>query len=93
MKTVEGQRGNGDASALCENCHKDAMKNFPTSKHAGAGVTCVNCHLDFDCSKNYIEDIGESAPDHNFKPTIIRATNVMINACARTSRRGSLDQY
>jgi hypothetical protein len=74
MKTVEGQRGNGDASALCENCHKDAMKNFPTSKHAGAGVTCVNCHLNFDINSKEItvENIGEAhkAPDHNFKPTI-----------------------
>jgi hypothetical protein len=50
------------------------MANFPTSKHAAAGVTCVNCHLGFDINaeKASAEDIGEAhkAPDHNFKPTI-----------------------
>jgi predicted CXXCH cytochrome family protein len=74
MKTIEGESEMSDASALCANCHKDAMANFPTSKHAAAGVTCVNCHLGFDINaeKASAEDIGEAhkAPDHNFKPTI-----------------------
>ena len=75
MKTVEGEADTtGDASPLCANCHKDAMKNFPTSKHAEAGVSCVNCHLDFDINATDVsaDDIGAAhkAPDHNFKPTI-----------------------
>ena len=64
-----------DASALCENCHKDAMKNFPTSKHAEAGVTCVNCHLGFKASDQETttdQDFGtvHMAPDHSFLPSL-----------------------
>ncbi|NOT05560.1 MAG: hypothetical protein HOP27_13270 [Anaerolineales bacterium] len=77
MKTIEGAEGvveTGDASPLCANCHKDAMTNFPTSKHAAANVTCVNCHLGFDVNAEGLtaEDIGEAhkAPDHNFMPSI-----------------------
>ena len=74
MKTVEGATNTGDASELCANCHKDAMKNFPTSKHAEAGVTCVNCHLGFNINSSgmdgqSIED-AHKAPDHNFQPSL-----------------------
>ena len=48
MKVVGSSASDADASALCENCHKDVMKNFPLSQHAQAGVTCVNCHLGFN---------------------------------------------
>jgi predicted CXXCH cytochrome family protein len=73
MKTVAGSATTDtDASALCENCHKDAMKNFPTSKHAAAGVTCVNCHLGFNVNPEAGEDLGavHQAPDHSFLPSL-----------------------
>ena len=74
MKKIEGETNAVDASSLCANCHKDAMKNFPTSKHAEAGVTCVNCHLGFKVSApgmrgGSIED-AHKAPDHSFEPTL-----------------------
>jgi predicted CXXCH cytochrome family protein len=70
MKTVAGVSGDQpDASALCANCHKDAMKNFPTSKHAQAGVTCVNCHLDFNAKDKTFED-AHKIPDHDFLPSL-----------------------
>jgi predicted CXXCH cytochrome family protein len=79
MKKVAGSPANApDASALCENCHKDAMKNFPTSKHATAGVTCVNCHLGFNVgtqNKNALDfDAIHQAPDHSFLPTLDTCT-------------------
>jgi predicted CXXCH cytochrome family protein len=74
MKTIEGAAPSDDASPLCANCHKDAMKNFPTSKHAAAGVTCVNCHLGFNVGKKdtVATDFASvhKAPDHNFLPTL-----------------------
>jgi predicted CXXCH cytochrome family protein len=74
MKTVAGSPSNAeDASALCENCHKDAMKNFPTSKHATAGVTCVNCHLGFnvgDEKSNGDFSTIHQIPDHSFVPSL-----------------------
>jgi len=72
MRTVAGtDNKTGDASDLCENCHKDAMKNFPASKHAEAGVTCVNCHLGFNiASKNESLTDAHRAPDHNFIPSL-----------------------
>jgi len=74
MKTIEGAPATSDASALCANCHKDAMKNFPTSKHAAAGVTCVNCHLGFNVGEKdaAVTDFATAhkAPDHNFLPTL-----------------------
>lgn len=70
MKQVVGVRGTTtDASALCINCHKDAMKNFPTSKHAQAGVTCVNCHLGFNAKDKSFEQTHQ-APDHDFLPSL-----------------------
>ena len=74
MKVIPGSTNTSDASDLCINCHKDAMKNFPTSKHAEAGVTCVNCHLGFNVgnqdasSTDFINT--HKAPDHNFLPTL-----------------------
>jgi predicted CXXCH cytochrome family protein len=73
MKTVEGATSTVDASDLCQNCHKDAMKNFPSSKHAEAGVTCVNCHLGFtgtsaNTAKNFAD--AHKAPNHSFMPTL-----------------------
>lgn len=76
MKTVVGtvRITNGDASALCENCHKDSMKNFPTSKHAEAGVTCVNCHLGFNVVQQNTNSVDfgtvHRAPDHSFLPSL-----------------------
>ncbi len=70
MKLVAGVRvTQPDASALCSNCHKDAMKNFPISKHARAEVTCVNCHLGFNAKDNSFEGIHK-APDHDFLPSL-----------------------
>ena len=74
MKTVVGSSQNAkDASALCENCHKDAMKNFPTSKHATAGVTCVNCHLGFNVGNQAANgdfSAVHQVPDHSFIPSL-----------------------
>lgn len=75
MKTVAGSATtDADASALCENCHKDAMTNFPTSKHAAAGVTCVNCHLGFNVPNANDASVDLSkvhqAPDHSFLPSL-----------------------
>jgi predicted CXXCH cytochrome family protein len=75
MKTVAGvPTTSSDASALCENCHKDAMKNFPTSTHAEAGVTCVQCHLGFNVGNQTISATdfmtAHKAPDHSFMPTL-----------------------
>lgn len=76
MKTIAGTTfiSNSDASALCENCHKDAMQNFPTSKHAAAGVTCVNCHLGFNVGNQNAGTAdfatNHQAPDHSFVPSL-----------------------
>jgi predicted CXXCH cytochrome family protein len=74
MKTVEGTQSALDASNLCANCHKDAMNNFPTSKHAEAGVTCVNCHLGFNITSATADATdfvnAHKAPDHSFKATL-----------------------
>jgi predicted CXXCH cytochrome family protein len=72
MKTVSGELGPvADASDLCMNCHTDAMQNFPTSKHAEAGVTCVNCHLGFNVPGDHSSfDEMHKAPDHNFTPSL-----------------------
>ena len=79
MKTVAGAPlGSADASDLCENCHKDAMKNFPTSVHAQVGVTCVNCHLGYNvvnrtsASTDFVT--AHKAPDHSFKPSLDTCT-------------------
>jgi len=70
MKTAPGVTvAPADASDLCINCHKDAMKNFPTSKHAQAGVTCVNCHLGFN-AKDKTFETAHKAPDHDFLPSL-----------------------
>ncbi len=70
MKSVAGVRvSQPDASGLCSNCHKDAMKNFPTSKHAKAEVTCVNCHLGFSVKDKNFEETHR-APDHSFLPSL-----------------------
>jgi len=47
------------------------MQNFPTSKHAEAGVTCVNCHLGFNVGDQNV-DFGKvhAAPDHSFLPSL-----------------------
>ena len=77
MKTIKGAdvSANQDASYLCANCHKDAMKNFPTSTHAEAGVTCVNCHLGFNINGNETTSTASfdeihQAPDHSFVATV-----------------------
>jgi predicted CXXCH cytochrome family protein len=78
MKSVEGSQNALDASDLCANCHKDAMNNFPTSKHAEAGVTCVNCHLGFNVTNTTADATdfvsAHKAPDHSFKPTLDTCT-------------------
>jgi predicted CXXCH cytochrome family protein len=74
MKSVQGAQNAQDASDLCANCHKDAMNNFPTSKHAEAGVTCVNCHLGFNVGSETADATdfvnAHKAPDHSFIPTL-----------------------
>jgi len=83
MKTVSGAPStSADASGLCENCHKDAMQNFPTSKHAEAGVTCVNCHLGFNVGQpvNPADFISaHKAPDHSFMPSLSICTTCHSN--------------
>ncbi len=63
-----------DASGLCENCHKDVMKNFPLSQHAQAGVTCVNCHLGFNIKDPTVAPVdftmSHKAPNHQFTPSL-----------------------
>ena len=73
MKYLPDVEMGSDASSLCANCHKDAMKNFPTSKHAEAGVTCVNCHLGFNAKTDsgalsFID--AHKAPNHTFLPSL-----------------------
>jgi predicted CXXCH cytochrome family protein len=79
MKTVAGVPNPGmDASDLCINCHKDAMQNFPTSKHAEAGVTCVNCHLGFNVGQSTTPTdfiSAHRAPDHSFMPSLTTCTS------------------
>ena len=74
MKSVAGSQNSMDASDLCANCHKDAMNYFPTSKHAEAGVTCVNCHLGFNVNNAAASATdfanAHKAPDHSFLPTL-----------------------
>ncbi len=75
MKTVAGDTSSsGDASSLCENCHKDAMKNFPISTHAKEGVTCVECHLGFHVDPQTASAADfvtlHAAPDHSFIPIL-----------------------
>jgi predicted CXXCH cytochrome family protein len=73
MKSVAEEGSvNADASDLCANCHKEAMQNFPTSKHAEVGVTCVNCHLGFNVGSTDLMDFVSThkAPDHSFVPTL-----------------------
>ncbi len=84
MKTVAGTKTtSSDASDLCANCHKDAMKNFPTSKHAEAGVTCVNCHLGFNVGASNVNPLdfvnAHKAPDHSFKPTLDTCNTCHVN--------------
>jgi predicted CXXCH cytochrome family protein len=84
MKTVGAALpARADASALCENCHKDAMKNFPTSTHAQAGVTCVNCHLGFNVGTQLGKQTdfvtSHSAPDHKFMPSVSTCTACHAN--------------
>lgn len=55
-----------DASALCENCHKDVAQNAEFSIHANAGATCVTCHI--GTSKG--ADDFHKVPDHDFKPKL-----------------------
>jgi len=82
MRTVADATSTGDASDLCQNCHKDAMQNFPSSKHAEAGVTCVNCHLGFimgatDTPADFAD--AHKAPNHSFMPTL-----TTCNSCHST---------
>jgi predicted CXXCH cytochrome family protein len=83
MKHITGQVVGTDASALCENCHKDAMQNFPLSKHAQADVTCVNCHLGFKVSSNTTTAVDfasvHKAPDHSFVPSIATCNSCHSN--------------
>jgi predicted CXXCH cytochrome family protein len=56
----------GDASSLCENCHKDIAQNEDHFLHAKTGATCVSCHL--GSSKG--SDDFHRVPDHDFKPKL-----------------------
>lgn len=83
MKTIGGSSPSGDASALCENCHKDVMQNFPLSVHAQAGVTCVNCHLGFNVAGPNTAPVdfntAHAAPDHTFLPSLDTCTKCHAN--------------
>jgi hypothetical protein len=76
MKTIKNEDTSApDASALCANCHQDAMQNFPTSTHAEAGVTCVNCHLGFNINGSETTSAASfdeihKGPDHSFVATV-----------------------
>ena len=75
LKTMPGATASDDGSALCQNCHKDAMQNFPLSAHAKSGVTCVDCHLGIGNVLNNSTNstdfaTAHKAPDHSFKPTL-----------------------
>ena len=61
-----GGQPNEDASALCENCHKELAQKAVHSNHAKAGVTCITCHL--GPSKG--TDDFHKVPDHDFKPKL-----------------------
>lgn len=56
----------GDASSLCENCHKDVAKDSQHSVHSAAGVTCIKCHL----GEKKGPDTFHQVPDHSFQPKL-----------------------
>jgi predicted CXXCH cytochrome family protein len=56
----------GDASSLCENCHKEIADNQYHTQHVKSGATCVSCHL--GSSKG--SDDFHRVPDHDFKPKL-----------------------
>jgi len=64
------ESANGDLSALCLNCHKNYMQDFPASIHAQAGVTCVACHLGQPIVKDGTFATAHTAPDHDFLPSV-----------------------
>ncbi len=88
MKSIEGlETKSEDASDLCTNCHKSAMQNFPASKHAGAGVTCVNCHLGFQA---FVEDEAAMSTGRRIITSSRRckpATSAMRTRCMPPARR------
>ena len=55
-----------DASALCQNCHKDVAKDSQHSAHTQAGVTCIKCHL----GEKSGPDVFHQVPDHSFQPKL-----------------------
>lgn len=55
-----------DASALCQNCHKDVATDSQHSAHSVAGVTCIKCHL----GEKTGPDEFHQVPDHSFKPKL-----------------------
>lgn len=55
-----------DASALCQNCHKDVATDSQHSVHSTAGVTCINCHLGAKTGP----DVFHQVPDHSFQPKL-----------------------
>jgi predicted CXXCH cytochrome family protein len=90
FKLMPNAPADDDGSALCANCHKDAMQNFPLSAHAKAGVTCVDCHLGLGNpnSTTTTTDFAAAhkAPDHSFTPTLDTCTK-----CHSTQMHGTGD--
>lgn len=63
-----------DPSDLCANCHKDYATSYQHSLHAGAGLGCVNCHLDMANGPETFAT-AHQVPDHNFMPEIATCTS------------------
>jgi predicted CXXCH cytochrome family protein len=68
FKTV-GDAETADPSALCQNCHKDYMADFPETKHAAAGVNCIDCHLGNNEKSGTFQD-AHTLSDHSFTPNL-----------------------
>lgn len=74
IKAILSDRGEPlDPSALCINCHREYSMGFSYSKHAQAGVKCVDCHL------RHIEEgtnqDAHSMPDHSFNANLATCNN------------------
>lgn len=74
IKTLTDANGNKlDTSALCLNCHRDYSMTISYSRHAQAGVKCIDCHL-----RHYgVESGGDvhAMPDHSFVASVTSCNN------------------
>ena len=70
---------NADASALCENCHKEIPQNQTHKTHAKVDATCITCHVGDPKG----DDDFHRVPDHDFKPKL-----EACNACHADQMHG-----